>query len=160
MDKIDVLVFFHILGAFLIAGGAGVAMASGIAMGQTASVRAIGLLSLTSHRATLLAALPGSLLVVATGTWLIADYPFFNLDELWLWLSYVLVGVAMALDHGLMGPYLVKIHARARELEEGGTLESEELRRAAAAPIGHVIGLVLLAILIAFVYLMVGRPGN
>lgn len=160
MSKIELLVFFHILGAFLICGGAGVGMAAGMAMGRTTSVRAIGLLSITAHRAAFIVTLPGALLTLVTGSWLIADYRFFELDEFWLWSSYVLWVVSAGLDHGVLGPHLSRLHSMAKNLEQANTTDSEDLQKLANSPKSSITGMVLLVILIAFLGLMVFRPGE
>jgi hypothetical protein len=158
MSKIDILVFFHVLGAFLISGGAGIAMSSGIAMGKTTSVRAIGLMSIIAHRATLVVTLPGALLTLATGTWLIADYPFFEWEEFWLWSSYILWVVSLGLDHGILGPHLSRLHRRAIGLQSDGVTDSEELQAMANDPRASIVGMALLVILIVFLALMIFRP--
>jgi uncharacterized membrane protein len=158
VSKIDILRFFHILGAFLICGGAGVGIAAGIAMAQTTSVKAISLLSITSHRAAQFVTLPGSLLILATGTWLIADYPFFELEEFWLWSSYVLWVAAAALDHGVLGPGLTKLHAEAGRLNAQGVADSVELQTLAGDKRSRITGMVLLLLLVIFLALMVFRP--
>ena len=159
MSKIEALVFFHILGAFLIVAGAGVGMASGLTMSRTDSVRVIRVFSGLSHRCESFVTLPGGLVTLITGVWLIADYPFFDLDEFWLWGSIVLWGVAVILGQGVQGTFLRRLHTRARSLEQQGVETSEELRLAAAAPVGAVTGMVLTVITIVFLYLMVARPG-
>lgn len=160
MDKIEVLVFFHILGAFLICGGAGLGIGSRIMMARTVSVGAIGMLSMAARRSVFVVTLPGALLVLGTGTWLVADYPFFDVKEFWLWGSYVLWTAALGLDHAVMGPFLAGIHRHADSLEASGTLESEELRSSARAPKGAVVGFLVIALVVAALYLMVFRPGN
>ena len=158
MSKIEVLVFFHILGAFLICGGAGVGIAAGIAMGRTTSVRAIALLSNTAHRAAFVVTLPGSLLVLLTGSWLIADYRFFRMEQFWLWSSYVLWVVSALLDNGVLGPHLSRLHKTASSLEHEGTADSAELQALANSPQAAVTGMALLLILVVFLGLMVFRP--
>jgi len=159
MSQIEVLVFFHLLGAFLIAGGAGVSMAAGIAMPRSDSVRVIRLLSVMAERGALIATLPGSVLTLATGIWLIADYSFFELEEFWLWSSFVLWAAAAALDHGILGPYHRRIQHAAVQLESEGVETSAELRAAASARRGPLTGTALTAITVVFLYLMVFRPG-
>jgi hypothetical protein len=158
MSKIEILVFFHVLGAFLICGGAGVGLAAGMAMGRTTSVRAISVLSVTAHRAAFVVTLPGSLLILLTGTWLIRDYRFFELEEFWLWSSYVLWVLSAGLDHGVLGPHLSRLHSMALGLEQEGVADSAELQSIANSPKAAITGMVLLVILVVFLGLMVFRP--
>jgi hypothetical protein len=158
VSKIELLVFLHILGAFVICGGAGVGMSAGIAMGRTTSVRAIGLLSVTAHRTALIVTFPGALLVAITGTWLIADYRFFEFEEFWLWSSYVLWVAAAVLDHGILGPHLLRLHSMAASLEKDGVADSNDLQAIANAPRASVTGMVLLVITVVALGLMVFRP--
>ena len=158
MSKIELLVFLHILGAFVICGGAGVGVSAGIAMGRTTSVRAIGLLSITAHRAALIVTLPGALLVGITGSWLIADYRFFELEEFWLWASYVLWAGAAVLDHGILGPHLSRLHSMAGRLEKDGVADSDDLQAIANAPRASITGMVLIVITVVALGLMVVRP--
>ena len=73
MSKLEILTFLHILGAFLIVAGASVGAATGIAMTRTTSVRAIGLLARISRQAELMAIVPGALIAIVFGTWLVVD---------------------------------------------------------------------------------------
>lgn len=159
MSKIEALVFFHILGAFLITAGAGIGMAAGIAMPRSDSVRVIKVLSLMAERGAFIATLPGSLLTLATGIWLIADYSFFELGEFWLWSSFILWAAAAAVDHGILGPYHRRIQHQAVQLESQGIQTSGELRALASARRGPLAGTTLTVITIVFLYLMVFRPG-
>ena len=49
---------------------------------------------------------------------------------------------------------------QAQTLINNGTTESDELRRAAGAPIGIVMGALLDLSFLVFLYLMVAKPGN
>lgn len=59
----DTLLFFHIVGVALIAGGAGVGVATGVAMARTSSVTAIGWMSALAFRAEHFA-MPGAILTL------------------------------------------------------------------------------------------------
>lgn len=160
MSKIEVLVFLHILGALMLAGGAGVGMATGIGMSTTESVGAIRLLSSLAHRGELFVAIPGALLTLITGVWLIADYPFFEWDEFWLWGSIVLWVVASGIALGVQMPFVQGLHRQADQLEAEGVTHSAELREAAGAPTGKIGGMALTLLNVVFLYLMVFRPGG
>lgn len=165
MSRFDVLVFFHILGVVLIAGGAGVGLAAGAAMPRTDSVRTIGTLSGLAARAEHFATTPGAVLTLVTGTWFILDdsgepYQLFDIEETWLWLSYVVWVVAAALGEGVLAPFNHRLHREARSLEAEGTDRSEELRAAASSRVGSVTGSALALLTLLFLYLMVFQPGG
>ncbi len=160
MSKIDVLVFFHIIGVALIAAGAGVGIATGIAMPRTDSVRSIRSMSSLAERAEHFVIAPGALLTLLTGTWLIIDYEFFDFGETWLWLSYVLWVIAVVLGEAVLAPFNKQLRRQATALKEAGTERSEDLQKAAGRWVGPVTGSVLTLLFIAFVYLMVFRPGS
>ena len=165
MDKFDVLMFFHILGLVLIAGGAGVGIAAGMAMPRTASVKTIGSLSGLAARAEHFATTPGAVLTLITGTWFIVDdtgevFQQFDLSETWLWLSYVVWAIAVLLGEGVLARFHHRIHRQAAALDAQGVETSEELQAAASAPTGPVTGVVLTLLLLLFLYLMVFQPGG
>jgi uncharacterized membrane protein len=165
MDTFDVVLSFHFLGVVLIAGGAGVGIATGIAMPRTDSVRTIASMSKLAVRAEHFATTPGALLTLITGTWFIADdsgevFQQFDLDETWLWLSYVLWVVAVLLGEGVLARFYQGLQRRAETLQAQGIETSEELRIAASSRTGPVTGAVLTLLLLVFIYLMVFQPGG
>lgn len=160
MSEFDVLVFCHILGVVVLAGGAGVGVATGIAMSRTDSVRSIATMSALAERSEHFVVLPGAILTLVTGTWLIADFESFEIGETWLWLSYCLWVVAVGLGEGVLAPFHRRLHQRAAALEAAGVERSAELEKAASARVGSLTGGVLTAVLLVFLYLMVFRPGS
>lgn len=165
MDKFDLLVFFHILGVLLIAGGAGVGIATGIAMPRTTSVRTIGSMSALAARAEHFATTPGAVLTLITGTWFIVDdtgevFQQFDLGETWLWLSYIVWVIAVLLGEGVLARFDHSLHRQAAALEAQGVENSEELQAAANSPTSRVTGMVLTLLLLLFLYLMVFQPGG
>ncbi|HEX6299047.1 MAG TPA: DUF2269 family protein [Acidimicrobiia bacterium] len=164
MSRFDMLLFFHILGVVLIAAGAGVGIATGIAMPRTTSVRTIGAMSALATRAEHFAILPGALLTLITGTWLTVDdgQPFqrFDIGETWLWLSYVVWGIAVLLGEGVVARFNHGLHRQARALETQGIETSDELQAAASSRVGPIAGAALTFLLVLFLYLMVFQPGG
>jgi Predicted integral membrane protein (DUF2269) len=165
VDTFDVLVFFHIVGVVLIAGGAGVGIATGMTMPPTASVRAIGAMSKLAARAEHFATTPGAVITLITGTWFIVDddgevFQQFDIDETWLWLSYVVWVVAVLLGEGVLARFNHRLQRQAEALEAQGIETSDELRAAASSPTGLVTGTVLTLLLLLFLYLMVFQPGR
>ena len=165
MDRFDVLLFFHILGVVLIAGGAGVGIATGIAMPRTTSVKTIGSMSALAARAEHFVTTPGAVLTLFTGTWFIVDdggevFHQFDLGETWLWLSYIVWVIAVALGEGVLARFNHGLHRQAQALDAQGIETSEELQAAASSPTGPVVGAVLSLLLLLFLYLMVFQPGG
>ena len=159
MSKLEILLFFHILGAFLIVAGAGIGAATGIAMSRTTSVRAIGVLAAVSRRAEMIAIVPAALLAIVFGTWLVAHLDAYAFDEPWISGAYVLWVVALGLGTGVLSPLMRRISERADQLEAEGVETNEELRALAGAPRGAITGIALHVIILAFLYLMVFKPG-
>ena len=159
MTKLEILLFLHILGAFLLVAGASVSTAAAIAATRTTSVRAIGLLTRVALRAELLTIIPGALLAIVFGSWLVQHLDAYDFDEAWISGAYVLWVVALGLGTGVLSPFTRRVGRRADQLEAEGTETSEELRALASAPRGAITGTVLNVIILAFLYLMVFKPG-
>jgi hypothetical protein len=165
MDRFELLMFFHFVGVALIAGGAGIGLATGIAMPRTTSVRTIRSMSAVAARAEHLAILPGAVLTLLTGTWLILDdsgQPFqqFDFGETWLWTSYVVWVVAVLLGQAVLAPFNARLHRQAEDLEARGVEQSDELQAAASSRVGPAAGVTLTALFMLFLYLMVFQPGR
>ena len=160
MDKRELLIFFHILGALLIVAGAGAATALGVVASRSSQTRTI---AATSHAAVLVSRLvisPGALILVAFGTWLVAEYALYDFDEGWISGAYVIWIVSVAVGTGYLTPYSRRIRDKARALIADGVEESEELRVEADAPLPKITGTLLNVLLIVALYLMVVRPGD
>jgi uncharacterized membrane protein len=153
------LLFLHILGVFLIVGGAAIATAIGIKLSKTAHTRTVAELSRLSIVAERYVITPGALLALGAGTWLVHEIGY-DYGATWIVASYVLWVTAMTIGWAILGRHSVRVNRHAKELEGQGVSESAELRTHAAAPVGMVFGLVQNVILLAFIYLMVVRPGT
>jgi len=152
------LLFFHILGAFLILAGAGVGTATGIAMTRTKNVQTIRVLAQIAHKAEMLGNVPGGILTFVFGTWLIIELDL-EFSATWISLAYLIWFVAMGLGTGVLGRFARRVHQRADQLASEGIQESEELAAMAAAPIAPITGNVLHLLTLAILYLMVVKPG-
>lgn len=165
MSTFDVMLFLHLVGVAMIAGGAGVGLATGIAMPRTSSVRAIGSMSGIAAKAEHFAVAPGAVLTLLTGTWFILDdsgesFQQFDFGEAWLWLSYIVWVVAVGLGEGLLAPFNHRLHRQAESLLSQGIEESDELRSQANSRVGPMAGGILTLLFILFLYLMVFQPGG
>jgi uncharacterized membrane protein len=153
------LLFLHILGVFMIVGGASVATALGIKMSKSRHARAIADMSSVSIVAERYVITPGAILALVAGTFLVhrSGHQF---DEFWIIAAYVLWIVAITIGWVILGRHSLSLNRHANELLAKGIDEEDGLQKAAAAPIGPVFGAVQNVILLAFIYLMVVRPGG
>jgi uncharacterized membrane protein len=150
--------FLHILGAFLIVAGAAIATALGIKASKTRRTHTIVDLTGLSIIAERYVITPGAILALVAGT-LLVHRTGHTFDEFWLIAAFVLWAAAMSIGWLILGRHNARLHKHAKELAASGAAESDELQAEAAAPVGMVFGLVQNVILIAFIYLMVVRPG-
>jgi uncharacterized membrane protein len=153
------LLFLHLLGVFLIVGGAGVATALGIKMSKSRRARTIAEMASLSIVAERYVITPGAILALVAGTFLVhrSGHDF---GEFWVIAAYVLWAVAITIGWAILGRHSSRLKAHANRLVGDGVDEDDELRKAAAAPVGPVFGAVQNVILLAFLYLMVARPGG
>jgi uncharacterized membrane protein len=151
--------FLHILGVFLIVGGAGVATALGIKMSKSRSTRTIAEMSSLSIAAERYVITPGAVLALVAGTFLVhkAGHEF---SEFWVVAAYILWIAAITIGWAVLGRHSSRLNRHANELLAKGVEEDDALAKEAAAPVGPVFGAVQNVILIAFIYLMVVRPGG
>ena len=153
------LLFLHILGVFMIVGGASVATALGIKMSKSRHTRAIADMSSVSIVAERYVITPGAILALVAGTFLVhrSGHQF---DEFWIIAAYVLWIVALTIGWVILGRHSSSLNRHANELLAKGIGEDDALAKEAAAPVGPLFGALQNVILIAFIYLMVVRPGG
>ena len=151
--------FLHILGVFLIVGGASVATALGIKMSKSRSARTIAEMSSLSIVAERYVITPGAVLALVAGTFLVhrSGHEF---DEFWIVAAYILWLIAITIGLVILGRHSSRLNHHANELLAKGVDEDDALAKEAAAPVGPVFGAVQNVILVAFIYLMVVRPGG
>lgn len=153
------LLVLHLVGVFLIVGGAGLATALGIKMSKTGNTRVIAELSALSIVAERYVITPGAVLALVAGSFLVheAGYAF---DQFWIIASYILWATAISVGWGVLGPHSSRLNRHARQLTSDGVEESAELEADAAAPSAAILGGVQNLILLTFICLMVVRPGS
>jgi uncharacterized membrane protein len=152
------LLFLHILGVFLIVGGAAIATALGIKASKSVHTRTIAALSGLSIIAERYVITPGAILALVAGSFLVHEVGY-TFGQAWIVASYVLWVTAMGVGWGILGRHSMRLNTHAKRLVSDGVETSDELGREAAAPVGMIFGMVQNVILIAFIYLMVVRPG-
>ena len=160
MDERELLIFLHILGGFLIAGGAGAESVLGIVGARTPSTRVIAAISNAQVVVARFLIAPGALILVVFGTWLLAEYGLYDFEEGWISGGYAIWIISTVVGLLYLTPHAMKVRDRARALLADGTEESEELRREADAPIVKLAGMGLNVLLIVAIYIMVVRPGD
>lgn len=153
------LLFLHIVGVFLIVGGAAIATALGIRASKSVHTRTIAVLSRLSIIAERYVITPGAILALVAGSFLVHQVGY-SFSQAWIGASYVLWVIAMSIGWGILGRHSVRLNRHATQLVADGVESSEELGREAAAPVGMIFGAVQNVILLAFIYLMVVRPGS
>jgi uncharacterized membrane protein len=152
------LLFLHILGVFLIVGGAAIATALGIRASKSVHARTIVAYTSLSIVAERYVITPGAILALVAGSFLVHQVGY-SFSQPWIVASYVLWVVAMSIGWGILGRHSARLNAHARRLVADGIENSDELGREAAAPVGMIFGAAQNVILLAFIYLMVVRPG-
>ena len=151
--------FLHILGVFMIVGGASVATALGIKMSKSRHARAIADMSGLSIVAERYVITPGAVLALVAGTFLVHKTGH-DFGEFWIVAAYILWIVAITIGWVVLGRHSSRLNGHAKELLAKGVEEDDALAKEAAAPVGPVFGAVQNVILLAFIYLMVVRPGG
>jgi uncharacterized membrane protein len=158
MSKYETLLFLHLLSAFLLVAGAGISTSLGIASTKTKSTKLLAGFSGLSAKAEYFVTVPGAIGAIVFGTWL-AHYVGYDYGDAWLVSAYILFVIALGIGSGILGRHARRVARKARDLVEQGTTESGELQAEAAAPLIALLGMVEIAIVIAFIYLMVAKPG-
>jgi uncharacterized membrane protein len=152
------LLFLHIFGVFLIVGGAAIATALGIKASKNVHARTIAAFSGLSIIAERYVITPGAILALVAGSLLVHRVGY-SFDQGWIVASYVLWVTAMSIGWGILGRHSARLNLHAKQLVAEGVENSDELGREAAAPFAMIFGAVQNLILLAFIYLMVVRPG-
>ncbi len=148
----------HLLGVFGLVGAAGVSTAVGVRVGRVNQPRLIASLLDLQHRTEWFVTLPAAVLTFLAGSLLVEEAGYEH-DAAWVNVAYVLFLVVVALNFFVLLRRNRKVRAQAESLIDGGTMESDELRRAAGAPSVIVLGALLDLSFIGFLYLMVVKPG-
>jgi uncharacterized membrane protein len=152
-----VLLFLHIGGAFLIVAGAAMDTILGLRGAATTRTHTISTLADLELRALRMLLLPGAILAVVFGTWLVpvANYSFAGA---WLSAAFLLWIVLMAV-HGVLSRQVARVRTEAERLIAQGITESEELRTLVAAPRARTMRWAMDLMVVLFLYVMVFRPG-
>ena len=150
--------FLHILGVFLIVGGAAIATALGIKASKSRRTHTIADLSGVSIVAERYVITPGAVLALVAGTFLVhrTGHTF---DEFWLIAAYVLWVTAISIGWLSSAGTARPCTSTRRSSSPPVSRKATTCRKKRRAPVGMIFGLVQNVILVAFIYLMVVRPG-
>ena len=157
MSQIQILLFLHILGAFMIAAGSGLGEVVIAGLRRTRSTAAILALLNAGARIPMMT-VPGALLAIVFGSWLVTATGH-SFGELWLSLAYLGWIISAVLSVAVIGPAQRKLHTLATAELAAGREESPALLEAVRAPAMAMASHALGALLLLFLYLMVFKPG-
>ena len=158
MSTIQVLLFFHILSAFLIAAGSALAVVVSGAMRRTNRTETIQTLIAAGSKAPLII-VPGALLAIVTGSWLVREAGY-RYTEPWVIAAYVGWLVAGFLGGNVLGGHQRKVQALAAQELAAGRTESPALRAAISDPKILAVEYAQVALVLGFLVLMVFKPGH
>lgn len=148
----------HMFGLVMLAAGVGVANYSGIMTGTSKRSSDIALWSGVNHRIEFIATLPGALILLVSGTLMVDDRGF-AFDMGWVTAAYVLWVAAVVLGAGVLGRHSKRVHRAATEAVAAGRESDEALIELSSGKLGPIVGNLLNLIIIAFLYVMVYKPG-
>src|SRR5690606_25431353 len=100
-----------------------------------------------------------AIVVAGLGTGLVIEGDAFEFEQAWISASYLLWFIAMGIGGGVMSRHSRKVRAAAEAARERGETTNDALVeqfRSSSASIG---GMVLGLMYVAFIYLMVAKPG-
>jgi uncharacterized membrane protein len=158
VDTYELLLFIHLLGVFGLIGAAGVSTAVGVRAGLTTDPRVMATLLDLQHRTEWFVTLPAGAVTVVAATFLV-DEAGYEYSDAWIQAAYTLFVLAVLLDFLVLLRRNRRVRAQAQALIDQGVAESDELRRVAGAPAGVALGALLDLSFVAFLYLMVVKPG-
>lgn len=159
MDSREVLLILHLIGAFLLTAGAGAATAFGIRAGTTTSTHVIAAVTSMSRRLEHFVIMPGALIALVFGTWLVIDLDY-EFSAGWISAAYALWIVSVLLGNLVLARHAKRVNLNALALLADGVEESETLRLEADEALPKATGILLNVFIIVFIYLMVVRPGT
>jgi uncharacterized membrane protein len=160
MSTYEVLLFLHLVGVLLIFAGDSIAL--GLAALGTARTRSTAVIA-WSIRAQITAVrvgtLPGGVIAVIFGSWLVTE-THHEFGDAWVSASFGLVIATVAIGLGVLLPHRQRVLREAETQVESGVTESEELRRSFVTTPWAIATLFEVGADVAFLYLMVFRPGG
>lgn len=156
MSTVEVYLYGHLLGVFLLLGAAGLSTGAGIALARATSARTVVTLTSMIRYSELIGTSAGSVLVILFGLLLVGKKDY-SMGDPWISAAFTLLIVVLAIDHG----YLLRQNKKASQMAEalGDRSVSEELRTHLNKPLTTAAGALLDLSFLVFLYLMIARPG-
>jgi uncharacterized membrane protein len=158
MHSYDIFLLLHLLGLVALAAGVGLTMFAGNNMGKAGTpadaLRLVGMGKIGER-----VIIPGAVTLLVTGLILVhvAHYEF---DQPWI-IAAVVLWIASLTMGKLQGKHGEKVAAQAlSEIESGFTAVSDDLRALLNNKAAQVRGQLLALSILAFLLLMVFRPGS
>jgi uncharacterized membrane protein len=148
----------HMFGLVLLSAGIGIANLSGIRTGMAKKSSEIAMWSGINHKTEHVATLPGALILLVTGVLMVDDRGF-DFGAFWISAAFALWVLAVILGAGVLGRHSKKVHRAASEAAAAGREDDEAVVQLSTGPLGPIVGNLLNLIMIAFLYLMVYKPG-
>lgn len=159
MSKEHLYLFGHLLGVFILVGAAGVSTAAGVMASRTPNLRLQVFLLDLQRKTELVVTSIGAAITVVFGMLLVS--PSGNeMSDAWISTAFLLVIVALGLDHGVLLRANRKARAAAAGLLAKGTQESDAAGAILRAPLPMAAGILLDLSFVAFLWLMIYRPGS
>ncbi len=157
MELRDVLLVLHILGVVVMAFGSGVGLLIGVATARTRDLRTIAMAARLETLGGRFASL-SAVFVLAIGVWLVIETNY-EFSEAWLSASFLLWLVAMGLGGGVLARHARSLTTAADAAIARGETENAEVQAAFESPRVRMVGMIMLLMYPAFIYLMVVKPG-
>ena len=156
MSTLEVYLFFHILGAFLLLAAAGLSTGTGIMVARVTKASQVVTLTKLMRASELYVTSAGTVLVVLFGI-LLVDEAGYSMGDAWISAAFTLIIVVLAIDHGFLMPRAKKALRMAEALGDGPV--SKELSTHLNNPLTIAAGALLDVSFLVFLWLMVVKPG-
>ncbi|MEX1023288.1 MAG: DUF2269 family protein [Dehalococcoidia bacterium] len=154
----DTLLIGHILGVLVMAFGTGTGMLTALAAGSQPDVATVA-------RTARLESLGGRVTTIATvvvlllGVWLVIEGDSWEFSQAWISSAFVLWFIAMGIGGGIMARHARRLGESADAAAQRGETTSATLIEEFNAPLAKIGGVALLLLYVAFIVLMVAKPG-
>lgn len=158
MSLYEALLIGHIVGVVVMAFGSGTAMLASLSAGShpdVVSVLKAAQLEQLGGRVTAFAAIVVALL----GTGLVLEVDAFSFEQGWISAAYALWFIFMGIGGGVLSRHSRKVIAAAQEAQQRGETTNEALIAQFRSPVANIGGTVLGLMYVAFIFLMVVKPG-
>ena len=155
LDTVEIYLYGHLLGVFLMLAAAGISTASGITVARTTSANVALMLLKLMRFSEYVVTSAGTILVVVFGILLIGETDY-SMSDAWISAAFTLLIVVLAIDHGYLMPQAKKGVRMAEAL--GDAPVSKELSDHLNKPLTVGAGIVLDVSFLVLLWLMIVKP--